>query len=130
MFIKELTVKNYRTLEDVSLKFCHYYTAICGKNNAGKSNILKTIRNLLSSGYFIRMLSDEFIGHGDISYKNDFTKWKKGTNEDIHIKISIELDKDEDSSLYKFIRDLILKDETENQGNQKEILCIDYYKKT
>jgi predicted ATP-dependent endonuclease of OLD family len=129
MFIKELTVKNYRTLEDVSLTFCHYYTAICGKNNAGKSNILKTIRNLLSSGYFIRMLSDEFIGHGDISYKNDFTKWKKGTNEDIQIKISIELDKDEDSSLYKFIRDLILKDETENQGNQKEILCIDYYKK-
>lgn len=129
MFIKELSVKNYRTLEDVSLKFCHFYTAICGKNNAGKSNILKTIRNLLSSGYFIRMLSDEFIGHGDISYKNDFTKWKKGSNEDIHIKISIELDKDEDSSLYKFIRDLILKDETENQGNQKEILCIDYFKK-
>jgi len=129
MFIKELTVKNYRTLEDVSLKFCHYYTAICGKNNAGKSNILKTIRNLLSSGYFIRMLADEFIGHGDINYKNDFTKWKKTTNEDIHIKISIELDKDEDSSLYKFIRDLILKDETENQGNQKEILCIDYFKK-
>jgi putative ATP-dependent endonuclease of OLD family len=130
MFIKELTVKNYRTLEDVSLKFCHYYTAICGKNNVGKSNILKTIRNLLSSGYFIRMLSDELIGHGDISYKNDFTKWKKNTNEDIHIKISIELDTDEDSSLYKFIRDLILKDETENQGNhQKEILCIDYYKK-
>jgi predicted ATP-dependent endonuclease of OLD family len=130
MFIKELIVKNYRTLEDVSLNFSHYYTAICGKNNAGKSNILKTIRNLLSSGYFIRIISDEFIGHGDINYKNDFTKWKKGSNEDIQIKISIELDKDEDSSLYMFIRDLILKkDETENQGNQKEILCIDFYKK-
>ena|SRR6218665_530679 len=129
MFIKELSVKNYRTLEDVSLKFCHYYTAICGKNNAGKSNILKAIRNLLSSGYFVRMLSDEFIGYGDISYKNDFTKWKKNTNEDIHIKLALELDKDEDSSLYKFIRDLILKDETENVSNQKELLYIDYYKK-
>lgn len=129
MFIKELTVKNYRTLEDVSLKFCHYYTAVCGKNNAGKSNILKAIRNLLSSGYFVRMLADEFIGYGDINYKNDFTKWKKHTNEDIHIKLLLELDKDEDSSLFKFIRDLILKDETGSEGNQKELLCIDYYKK-
>lgn len=129
MFIKELTVKNYRTLEDVSLKFCHYYTAICGKNNVGKSNILKAIRNLLSSGYFMRMVSDELIGYGDISYKSDFTKWKKDTNEDINIKLTIQIDKDEDSSLYKFIRDLILKDENENQGNQKELLCIDYYKK-
>lgn len=128
MFIKELKIKNYRTLEDVSLNFCHYYTAICGKNNAGKSNILKTVRNLLGSNFFIR-ISDEFIGHGDINYKNDFTKWKKNTNEDINIKILLELDKEEDSSLYKFIRDLILKDESENEGKNKELLSIDYIKK-
>lgn len=129
MFVKELTAKNYRTLEDVSLTFCQYYTAICGKNNAGKSNILKTIRNLLSSGYYIRFASDEMIGYGDINYKSDFTKWKSKANEDIEIKLIIELDKDEDSSLYKFIRDLVLKDETENAGNQKENLIIHYFKK-
>ncbi len=129
MFIKELTVKNYRTLEDVSLKFCHYYTAICGKNNAGKSNVLKAIRNLLSSGYFVRIIADEFISYGDINYKNDLTKWKRLTNEDIHIKLILELDKDGDSSLFIFIRDLIIKNETGSQGNQTELLCIDFYKK-
>lgn len=129
MFVKELNVKNYRTLEDVSIKFCEFYTAICGKNNAGKSNILKTIRNILSSGYYVRFASDELIGFGEINYKSDFTKWKTKVNEDIEIKLNIELDKDEDSSLYKFIRDLVLKDESENQGSQKENLIIHFIKK-
>lgn len=35
MIIKKIVAKNYRTLEDVELKFSGYYTAISGKNNAG-----------------------------------------------------------------------------------------------
>jgi len=129
MFIKELEVKNYRTLEDVSINFEHFYTAVCGKNNAGKSNVLKAIRSLLSSGFFIRNISEEFIGFGDINYKNDFTKWRKNTNENIHIRLLLELDREEDSSLYKFIHDFILKDESAGDGNDKEFLSIDYFKK-
>lgn len=129
MFVKELSVKNYRTLEDVSLKFHDYYTAICGKNNVGKSNILRAIRNLLSTGYFIRFISDEMFGYGEINYKSDFTKWKLKSGEDIIIQILLEIDRDEDSSLYKFIRDLVLKDEDENEDNVKASLSIQYYKK-
>lgn len=33
MIIKKIVAKNYRTLEDVELKFSGYYTAISGKNN-------------------------------------------------------------------------------------------------
>ena len=32
MIIKKIVAKNYRTLEDVELKFSGYYTAISGKN--------------------------------------------------------------------------------------------------
>lgn len=49
MIIKKLNVQNYRTLENVEVEFKGYYTAISGKNNAGKSNIIRVIRGIFKS---------------------------------------------------------------------------------
>lgn len=50
MFIKSLEASNFRTLENFNVVFNGYYTAISGKNNAGKSNILRAIRTIVHSG--------------------------------------------------------------------------------
>jgi putative ATP-dependent endonuclease of the OLD family len=47
MKIRELSLKNYRSFEDCTIQFEDYYTAICGKNNSGKSNILRAVLNTL-----------------------------------------------------------------------------------
>ncbi|WP_430438147.1 AAA family ATPase [Pontibacter chitinilyticus] len=43
MIIKRLKAKNYRSLEDIDIEFNPYYNAISGKNNSGKSNLIKAI---------------------------------------------------------------------------------------
>jgi len=40
MRLSRVLVKNYRTLEDISVTFNGYYTAISGKNNAGKTSLI------------------------------------------------------------------------------------------
>lgn len=51
MFIKSLEASNFRTLENFNVVFNGYYTAISGKNNAGKSNILRA-QLQISVAYF------------------------------------------------------------------------------
>gem|GEM_PF-3390314 len=43
MKLTSIHVKNFRTLEDVSVPFAGYYTAISGQNNAGKTSLLRAI---------------------------------------------------------------------------------------
>ena len=45
MRITKLVAKNYRSLEDVEIEFNPYYNALSGKNNSGKSNIIKAINS-------------------------------------------------------------------------------------
>ena len=48
MIIKKITAKNYRSLEDIEIEFNPYYNALSGKNNSGKSNIIKAILSFLT----------------------------------------------------------------------------------
>ena len=50
MKIKELELTNFRSFEHGIVSFDDYYTAISGKNNAGKSNLLKAIKTFF--GYY------------------------------------------------------------------------------
>ena len=38
---------NYRTLESIDLAFPSSYTAICGANDSGKTNVVRAIRALV-----------------------------------------------------------------------------------
>jgi predicted ATP-dependent endonuclease of OLD family len=134
MIIKEFVAKNYRTLEDIRLVFDNYYIAISGKNNSGKSNILKAIRNILSTGVYFRMYPDEIIGLREFNFGKDYTNWKNIKDkepEDIYLKLVLEIDCKADTSIYNFIKDLVLKDiEEGNDEKEKVDLQIEMTKKS
>ena len=62
MFINKLSAKNFRTLEDFSICFNNYYTAISGRNNAGKSNVLRAIRTIMDTGLHFRIRGNSIMG--------------------------------------------------------------------
>ena len=121
MIIKRLKTKNYRSLDDLDIEFNPYYNALSGKNNSGKSNIIRAILTYLT--YDFRFFREYPIS--DINYENDFPYWKKKEKgkEEIIVEIVLELDSVNDAGLFKFIKELILKKE-ESFDSQKEILKI------
>jgi len=121
MILKKISAKNYRSLEDIEIEFNPYYNALSGKNNSGKSNLIKVVLAFLTHNY--NFLSP--VGMGPIDYNSDYPYWKKKdkNKEATEIEIQIELDKNNDAGLYKFIRELIFK-EDETTETEKELLII------
>jgi len=105
MKIRELRLKNYRSFEDCTICFEDYYTAICGKNNSGKSNVVRAILNMLERGR-----------HYDrLNYNSDYPIWKSNDKkEDIEISIKLFLNKEADFGLLKFIGFFLTDSKTEN----------------
>jgi putative ATP-dependent endonuclease of the OLD family len=109
MKLISMEIQNYRTLEEINLGFPEFYTAICGKNDSGKTNIVRVIRKTFSDiprFYFSR------FDH-ELSLKDDFTQWKetKGAQKEINIKLNFEINDNRDAGLYRFIIDYLqLKD--------------------
>lgn len=128
MIIKRLTAQNYRTLENVDIEFKGFYTAISGRNNAGKSNIIRAILGILGQRMRFRLLGSSILGVDAFDWNEDVTSWKKGSKEDLTVSLYLEIDKELDSSIYRFLTDLIFK-EAENINIQaKEILRIEFSK--
>lgn len=100
--ISRLRIQNFRTLKDLSLDFPSFYTAICGKNDSGKSNIIRALNTVFSA-------EDEyniFNQQSRISVQSDYTKWKDAESEDkrtIVFEVFIEVDRDKDGGLYQFV---------------------------
>ena len=69
MFIRTIEVSNYRTLENFSINFNGYYTAISGKNNAGKSNVLRAIKTIVDSGFHFRIRGNSILGISNFNRK-------------------------------------------------------------
>jgi putative ATP-dependent endonuclease of the OLD family len=46
MKLTQINIINYRSIESLELTFPSYYSALCGKNNSGKTNVVKAIRPL------------------------------------------------------------------------------------
>ncbi|WP_332737604.1 ATP-dependent nuclease [Flavihumibacter sp.] len=121
MIIKRLKTKNYRSLENLEISFNPFYNALSGKNNSGKSNIIRALLAFLTYDFrFLRDYSENVI-HYASDYPN--SKRKDKTKEEIYVEIELELDESNDAGLFKFIKELIFKDETEF-SNSKETLRI------
>ena len=71
MFIRTIEVNNYRTLENFSINFNGYYTAISGKNNAGKSNVLRAIKTIVDSGFHFRIRGNSILGISNFNRKDE-----------------------------------------------------------
>ena len=121
MIIKRLKTRNYRSLENLDIEFNPYYNALSGKNNSGKSNIIRALLTFLTYDFRIYKAYYESAIH----YASDYPYWKKKEKEkeNIEIEIDIELDENYDAGLFKFIKELIFKNEDEFKSS-KETLKI------
>jgi len=101
--ITRLRIRNYRTLEDVSLDFPASYAAICGPNDSGKTNVVRAIRAIMkeeSPFPFVSFPNDE-----ELSFKDDFPKWKDTplTERQIAFEVALRVDSRRDAGLYQFL---------------------------
>jgi putative ATP-dependent endonuclease of the OLD family len=106
MRLLELRIQNYRTITNLHLKFPSYYTAVCGRNDAGKTNLIRVLRSAFQrpEGMFI-------FQQPDISIKEDFPKWLEPETTPaarcINVSFELEISKDSDEGLHRFIQDYL-----------------------
>ena len=99
MKIEKIKISNYRTLDNIDIDINTFYTAVCGKNNAGKSNLVQAVRSIL--GFDLNPFQDE--ADFEVNHKNDYTIWKADKSEPISFAIQVRLFSSTDSGLIKFI---------------------------
>lgn len=121
MVIKSLSTKNFRSLEDFTVDFNPNYNALSGKNNSGKSNVMRAMLFFLTFDYRI-LRGYAMTG---LNFQSDYPNWKKKDREkeNISLEIKIEIDEIQDAGIFKFIKELIFKNE-EDFNNTKEVLTI------
>jgi len=98
MRLVSITSKNYRTLEDTKLGFAKNYCTISGRNNAGKSCVIRLLSTLFRNKPNFFFVTEELR----LDYKEDKTQWVKQAKA-IQIDYLLELTKDEDPALISFI---------------------------
>ena len=97
MRLKQLVAKNYRTLQDIVLRFSPDYCTLSGKNNAGKSCVIRLLGHLMEPGR--RSWRPEEY---PIEYRDDRTQWATN-NEEIYVAWTIVLSSSDDPALIAFI---------------------------
>lgn len=50
MYLSKISIKNFRSIKDLTLVFQEEKNIIVGRNNSGKSNIIKALDIVLSEG--------------------------------------------------------------------------------
>ena len=92
MKLREVSAKNFRTLEDLKITFDDDYCTLSGRNNAGKTAIVTIIRHFLD---------DErpyYHGENSLSFERDRTQW--ATCDEMQISIRLELDRHDDAEVF------------------------------
>lgn len=112
MKLLRLTAKNYRTLQDLSLSFSKNYCTISGKNNAGKSSVIRLLSTLFRKEDRFPWVSDEIR----LDFKEDRTQWVKQVIP-MEIEYVLQLTKTDDPALISFIEKM--------SGAQLPTDCVD-----
>lgn len=99
MRLNSIKINNYRTLENITIKFHGYYSSISGKNNAGKTTIINAIKNIFSDP---AQLLYPFRKDDLIDYNDDVTQWNSNKS-NIRFEYSVLIEKDTDPGLFLFI---------------------------
>jgi putative ATP-dependent endonuclease of the OLD family len=108
MKIARLDVHNYRTLESLDLAFPSFYSAICGRNDSGKTNVVTAIKRLVQQeGRFY--YGYPFPEKPEFFFKDDFTKWIESEPKGRRISVSIDLfiNAARDAGIYSFLIDYL-----------------------
>src|SRR5574340_400480 len=112
MRLLELETKNYKTLEQINLKFAPDYCTLSGRNNAGKSAVIRALNILLTEE------ARPWLNESNrIDYSEDRTQWiKAGLS--IEIKCKLCLTRADDPALIQFIEKI-----TNRSLPAKESVC-------
>lgn len=105
MKIVSLAIHNYRTLEEINLSFPASFTAICGANDSGKTNVVRAIRALMREESDTDEFSPFAIAAPPLTLKNDFPKWldTENTKREIGFELTIVLNSKRDEGFYQFV---------------------------
>lgn len=117
MRLKTITTKNYRTLHDLTLTFANNFCTISGRNNAGKSCVIR----LLSALFRVRARYSWQIDETGLDYKDDKTQWVKDS-EPISALFTLEITRSEDPALISFIEKIA----TKKIEKPTVTLCVGY----
>lgn len=117
MRLQSITTKNYRTLHDLTLTFSKNYCTISGRNNAGKSCVIRLL-SVLFRGRTRYPWQANVLG---LDYKEDKTQWVKDTSP-ILASFSLEITRHEDPALISFIEKIASK----SIDKQLVTLCVAY----
>jgi len=98
MQISSISAKNYRTLEDLKVTFSAGYSTISGRNNAGKSCIIR----LLCAALEPQGSSPWNPLGSELNYKEDKTQWVSN-KEPIELIYQFLIRRNEDSAFVSFI---------------------------
>ena len=99
MRLISISTQNYRTLEDLTLRFSPAYGTISGRNNAGKSCVIRLLSALFGSSS--RNIPWVARPRG-FDYDEDRTQWLK-TSSAIRVIYTLSLTKEDDPALVSFI---------------------------
>lgn len=107
MRIKELELTNFRSFEHCVVYFDEYYTAVSGKNNAGKSNLLKAIKTFF--GYY-EGYSPFYDEDETVNIQRDYPRWivanQQNAKRIIKIRALLRIVNDADESIFRLIKTL------------------------
>ncbi|NKF20872.1 ATP-dependent nuclease [Solimonas marina] len=117
MRLKSITTKNYRTLHDLTLTFANNYCTISGRNNAGKSCVIR----LLSALFRAHARYPWQIDESGLDYKDDKTQWVKDTAP-IVASFGLDITRHDDPALISFIEKIASKKIEEQTAN----LTVEY----
>lgn len=117
MRLNSITTKNYRTLQDITLDFSKNYCTVSGRNNAGKSCVIRLLSTLFRTSAVYPWMSRD----SGFDYKEDKTQWVKQTVP-IQIDYSLGITKEEDPALFTFIEKIASK----KIEKPAAALCVSY----
>lgn len=102
MRLKAARIRNYRSIEAISLDFRSTYTAICGPNDSGKTNVVRALRAIVcgeTAGSWFPDDDDDFFR------KDNYQKWLDcdQLKQAMAFDLVIELDSARDIGFYQFL---------------------------
>jgi putative ATP-dependent endonuclease of OLD family len=98
MRLQSINTKNYRTLQNLQLEFSKNLCTISGRNNAGKSCVIRLLSALFRTGARYPWL----VNSSGFEYKEDKTQWVKQAVP-IEVDFTLGITADEDPALVSFI---------------------------